>query len=319
MHALSIFDASTALVEFPLTVVNTFPADALEAETETSATRVETAEASPKNKKKHTVEPYTVTEDGRFIGQDNFEVPRSFVEFFTLFPNYVNGWVKKRLPNTASAEREDRVQELLLYLMALPEDSMHREPGARGFAEGCTDRIQTFNPEVVGGASRARFLIYVDRLLMNQFCSLYKRASSNPVTRPGTMGLHSKSAYGDEINDDFIYTVSQSYRAASDKSDHSEETETRVFVNAYLAFVAEHNPELVSVAIAIAERDTFVEAYRHLGMTEKLFMRARNRLGVLHACYIYGQNPPHQRKVYRERRPSAPRLSSASMRTAELV
>jgi hypothetical protein len=104
---------------------------------------------------------YTVSKDGHFVGDDGFVVPRSFEEFFERHPRYVRGRVRLRWPNVSSAEREDRENELLIFLMTLPEKSKFRAPGYNGLPQGCRDRIQTFSPDHAYGASKPRFFNYV--------------------------------------------------------------------------------------------------------------------------------------------------------------
>jgi hypothetical protein len=91
---------------------------------------------------------YTISEDGHFIGQDGFVVPRSFEEFFERHPRYVRGRVRLCWPNGTDSEREDHESELLIFLMSLPDKSKFRALGYNGFPDGCKDRIQTFDPDL---------------------------------------------------------------------------------------------------------------------------------------------------------------------------
>jgi len=74
--------------------------------------------------------------------------------------------------------------------------------------------------------------------------------------------------------------------------------EDAILFNELLVFVEKHNAELISVMEAISATETFVEAQKLLGLTEKLFIRARNRLGVLYTCFTSSTQPPRQLKVY---------------------
>ena len=64
-----------------------------------------------------------------------------------------------------------------------------------------------------------------------------------------------------------------------------------------LRFVKNHNPELLEIIRTIQTTDTYGEAQHALGLTERLFIRARSRLVVLYACFDKGTDPPRQRKV----------------------
>jgi hypothetical protein len=83
---------------------------------------VREAQAAPE-KRGWTGDFYTISEDGHFIGQDGFVVPRSFEEFFGRHPRYVRGRVSLCWPNGTDSEREDHESELLIFLMSLPDKS----------------------------------------------------------------------------------------------------------------------------------------------------------------------------------------------------
>jgi hypothetical protein len=242
---------------------------------------------------------YTRSEDGHYVGHDGFVVPQDFREFHERFPKYVKGFIRRRWQRASEAEVEDRESELLIFLMSLPEQSKFRMPGFNGFEFGCSDRIQIFNPENSYGASASRFFHYINMCLLNHFCSLAKKASSNPIRRYNTLSLYSTDNQGQMVDDDYIYTMTSEESKAGVNYDHV--IQDGIFVAQFIRFVDLHNPELVSVIDAIQEAETYVEAQGKLGMTEKLFIRARNRLVVLHAAFDKGEEPPRQRKVYRDR------------------
>ena len=240
---------------------------------------------------------YTVSEDGHFIGDDGFVVPRSFEEFFARHPRYVRDKVHQRWPNLSEGEREDRENELLIFLMTLPEKSKFRARGFNGFAQGCQDRIQTFYPDNAYGASKVHFFCYVKMILANRCISLAEKASSEPIRRYNTLSLHSLDPDGVVSDEAYINALSTEGGTFGMVYDHV--IENRIFVDAFLRFVKKYNPELLVIIRAIQMTDTFVEAKHALGLPSRHFARARSRLVVLYACFDKGTSPPRQRKVYR--------------------
>ena len=242
---------------------------------------------------------FTVSEDGHFIGDDGFVVPRSFEEFFERHPWYVRGRVRQRWPHVSNAEREDRENELLIFLMTLPEKSKFRAPGYNGLPHGCRDRIQTFNPDHAYGASKPRFFNYVKMILANRCTSLSAKASCDPVQRYSTLSLYSLDPGGVVIEEAYINALSGGVGTFGMVYD--QVIENRILVDEFLRFVKTYNPELLVIVRAIQMTDTFVEAQHALGFPSRLFTRARNRLVALYACFDKGTSPPRQRKVYRSR------------------
>lgn len=285
MHSDNVFDATTASVEFALP--------------DTDASEVTEQPTEPAPKPTHR-DPYTISADGHIIGHDGFQVPADFAEFYERYPHFVRGFVRRRWQRASDAEIADRVSELLIHLMDLPAESKFRAAGFNGRETGCTDRIQIFHPDSGYGASAPRFFAYINLCLLNHFCSLSKKASSNPIRRYNTLSLYSPDGEGEMVDDDYIYSMaSESYYNGCH---YDRVLEDGMLINQFVAFVEKHNPELVSVIEAIAQTETYVEAQKLLGLNEKLFLRSRNRLGVLHTCFTLGDEPPRQRKVYRSRR-----------------
>jgi hypothetical protein len=272
-----------------------------------------TASASPQPASiPSTRDTYTVL-DGHWVGHDEFVVPAAFPEFFARYPRYVSNWVARHMPSTyhSASEREDRSSDLLLHLMELPKDSKYRQPGFNGHPEGCTDRIQVFNPNNAYGASTPRFFNYINLVLRNHFISLKRKAGSNPILRYNNISLYSVDGdSGDQlINEDYLNRMSTSYRDAT--MNYDKELEQGAMVDEFRAYVEEYNPELLLVLDVIAMCGSYIEAQERLDMTEQIFMRSRNRLKVLHVCFTGSMNPPRQRKVYRARLPkSAPQAAA---------
>jgi hypothetical protein len=155
-----------------------------------AALAVQNAQAIAPEKPGWTGDLYTVSEDGHFIGQDGFVVPRSFEEFFERHPRYVRGRVRLCSPNGTDSEREDHENELLIFLMSLPDKSKFRALGYNGFPDGCKDRIQTFNPDLAYGASEPRFFNYIKIILTNNLISLWQKDASNPVRASNTFSFY---------------------------------------------------------------------------------------------------------------------------------
>jgi hypothetical protein len=297
MNTDTIFDANTAPVDFTLPEITSTELSELANEFTEAVTDSSPEQNAPKKQPRR--DPYTISEDGHIVGHDGFVVPRDFREFYERFPRYVRGFVRRRWLRASEAECEDRESELLIHLMTLPEDSKFRAAGFNGLEEGCQDRIQIFHPDSAYGASAPRFFSYINLCLLNHFCSLTKKASSNPIRRYNTLSLYSPDGEGEMVDDDYIYSMAS--QAYYNGCNYDRLLEDGMLINEFVSFVESHNPELVSVIEAIAQTETFVEAQKMLGLTEKLFLRARNRLGVLHTCFNSGEVPPRQRKVYRSR------------------
>jgi hypothetical protein len=208
----------------------------------------------------------------------------------------VRGRVRLRWPKVSSAECEDRENELLLFLMTLPEKSKFRAPGYNGLPLGCKDRIQTFSPDQAYGASKPRFFNYVKMILTNHLTSLSVKASSDPVQRYNTLSLYSLDPHGTVIDEAYINALCGEGGALVTSYDQA--IENCILVDKFQRFVKTYNPELLVIIRAIQMADTFVEAQHALGFPSRFFTRARNRLVALYACFDNGTSPPRQRKVY---------------------
>jgi hypothetical protein len=109
---------------------------------------------------------FTVTEDGHFVGDDGFVVPRNFDEFYERYPKHVLNWAKRRINHFQVDEVvEDWAQDLLIYLKFSP---------ARSFNRGETDKpcrgvIEAFDPSKQGGASELSFRKYLNAVLADMF------------------------------------------------------------------------------------------------------------------------------------------------------
>jgi len=241
----------------------------------------------------NTRDPYIVSEDGHIVGHDGFVIPKDFAEFYERYPLHVRNFVRINWTHASDSDRQDREQQLLMHLMTLSPDSKFREPGFNGLENGCADRVQIFHPDRAYGASAKRFFWYINHYLRNHFFSQGRKANSNPVRRASTMSM------ADAAGEEFVY--SRLSKQFSSGCNHDLILEEAVIVNQFLEYVELYNPELIFILDVIGQAESFVDAQRELGITERPFLYARNRLMVLHRHFLTGQVPPRQRKVYRSR------------------
>jgi hypothetical protein len=174
---------------------------------------------------------------------------------------------------------------------------------ASGRPGGCTDRIMTFDPERVHGASAGLFFGYINRILRNQFLSLEARRQSNPLTRRGTLRIVDGDSYDEsgaannEINAELVSALQKRPFPRL-----RESPEACAIASRFLDFVRELNPELIPVLESISSCTTYAEAQADLGLDDRLFSRARSRLRLLYTCFAAGRPVPKQRRIYRTRR-----------------
>jgi len=264
-------------------------------------------------------EVYTIAEDGHFIGADGFNVPRNAHEFFQRFPNHVRSFVDRHMMWHSVADREDRTSELQIFLLSLPPVSKFREPGYNGLPNGCTDRIQVFHPDNAHGASKPRFLAFINYMLLNAFISLMKKQGSNPIERVTNLPYFHTQVSGEGervyVDDDYLHKLIPDCFVQTMYA--CWVMEDSIMYDEVCAFISAHNPDLMPVFKAISSCGSFVDAQRLLGMSEQLFTRARNRLRRLMECYGEGTTPPRQRKIYRPRASKrTPTIVSAQKRHA---
>ncbi len=250
------------------------------------------------------VDAYTISPDGHFVGVDGYVVPASYGEFLERHPLHIRNFVRRHMAKSSRDDQQDREQELHLYLMTLPEVTIYRAPGYNGRPEGCSDRVQTFHPERSYGASKPRFLNFINYLLIHAFISLAKKAHNNPVVRTNNLIIVTGAlADATFVDDEYLHYAIPSISARSQVL--QDAVENHVVLDEVQAYVETHNPELASVFQVLLSCDTYIEAQQTLGLSDQLFTRARNRLQDLMECYASGSQPPTQRKVYRPRKPKA--------------
>jgi hypothetical protein len=119
--------------------------------------------------------PFSVSEDGHYVGNDGFVVPRNFDEFYERYPKYVLNWVTRRINHFQVDEAvEDWTQDLLVYLKFSPARSFNRGEADRA----CRGVIETFDPYKQGGASELSFRKCLNAVLADMFNAI---AAKRPV------------------------------------------------------------------------------------------------------------------------------------------
>jgi hypothetical protein len=137
-------------------------------------------------------ESFSVTADGRYVGEDGFHVPKDFREYFESDPLRVRRWLRRRLAGRFAKDTIlDLEQDLLLYLCSLSPDSRFRQKGANGRPDGCTDVIQCFDPARHFGATAARFHHFINLCLANRLSSILAKQGRNPLCDPRDVSLAS--------------------------------------------------------------------------------------------------------------------------------
>jgi len=247
--------------------------------------------------KPYSGDSFTTDEDGHFVGDDGFVVPRDFGEFYMKYPEYTRRWVMKRIHRiSVDMDVEDWEADLLMHLRYLPPSSKYRQPGShRWHPEGCEDVIQIFDPILQYGASARRFFNYVKNCLSNRYSTIYSKQSKNPICTMGNLVLGMPAEeYSEVVDDEYVHHhCVQPFKPVSE--------DVKIFLEEYRCFVNKTDPELLEVMAAIAQAGNYREAMEDMSMTEQEFNRARNRMRVLKDCFLKGSTVPKQRKPYKKR------------------
>ena len=232
--------------------------------------------------------------DGRYLGSDGFVVPRDFPEFFKLFPDYVQRWVSKHSPASASEEdKEDWTQDLLIHLSRLPLTSKYREAGKK-------DIVATFDPLRHYGANEARFRSYINLCLANKFRTMYSKRMKDALCRPGNFYLDKEEPDEDLCTvDELCHRHSALLRAAQKTS--QKQTNDRAFHQEFLNFVRREDAKALPTVEALMTTGTRGEAAYWLGVAELEFDRLHTRVRHLARCFLRGEPVPKQRRPYMKR------------------
>lgn len=274
------------------------PSEAVEVDIIEDAVPVESIFEEPKP---YTGDPFTISQDGHYIGKDGFRVPMNFEEFYSENSNYVRRWVQKRIyKNFVDDDVLDWEAELLMHLHSLPERSKARTPGYNNHPNGCHDVIESFNPTLQYGASAPRFFNYINRCLGNRFNTLYSKQSKNPVCIAGNYAMGDMSNDQHEVVDDeYLYSHSSHLGQIAHSATLAQDS--KMFLGEFMAFVEKHEPGLIPVINIIANTNTFGEAREELSMDNSNFQRCRSRIKILKDCFLENSVVPKQRKEYRRR------------------
>lgn len=126
---------------------------------------------------------FSVSEDGHYVGNDGFVVPRSLDEFYERYPKYVINWVRRRLNHFQVDEVvEDWAQDLLVYLKFSPARSFNRGEADKA----CREVIEAFDPDEQGGASETTFRKYLNAVLAQALNTIQAKRQGRDISRiPG--------------------------------------------------------------------------------------------------------------------------------------
>lgn len=248
----------------------------------------------------YTGDPFSVSKDGHYVGNDGYIIPKTFAEFYEKHPNYVRRWASKWLHKSEDDDAvRDWEQDLLLYLHYLPETSRARTPNDR-HPKGCTDVIQCFDPFRQYGASERRFRNYLNICLHNRSLTINGRQSKNPIYRRDNLAIGTP----DEndvvvIDDEYVHSHSEALERKAEEA--SANVEKRILVKRFMEYVLDAQPELYDTLLAISETGTLRDAQEVLGVDEATFNRDRKRIIQLKEAFMDGGPVQKQRKPYKKR------------------
>ncbi len=167
----------------------------------------------------------------------------------------------------------------------------------------CTDLIQCFNPYSCFGASKRRFLSYVNRCLANRFSTILNKNLKNPIMRDGNL-VYDPTATAEEMaehpglgGEEYIHQNSGLQRERIHRAE--ENGEHKLFLSAFKDFLKEHEPSLIPMMGAISVAETQEEAQAILGITPQVFHHNKKRLKILGECFRNGEGIPQWRKYKR--------------------
>jgi hypothetical protein len=131
---------------------------------------------------------FSVAEDGHYVSDDGWVVPKNFDEFYDRYPKYILNWVTKRLNRFAVDEDvEDWAQDFLIYLKFSPARFFNRGETD----EACRDVIEAFDPYEQGGASELSFRKYLNAVLACLFEAVAAKRPGHDV--PPILGEETKA------------------------------------------------------------------------------------------------------------------------------
>jgi hypothetical protein len=273
-------------------------------------TAVGSAVSQPRSSGKS--DPFSVTRDGNFVGQDGFIVPKNFGEFYAKYPNYVRRWAIKRLGRVGYTDAvRDLEQDMLLFLFSLPKTSKFREPSEE-HPHGCTDVIQCFNPLRQYGASERRWRCWLNLCLSNRASTIYQRQKKDALIRKNNIAFDAASdSAGVSVDDEYIHRHSEILQRKS--AEQSSAVEKRLLANQFVDFVLEKEPRLYSTLLAISETGTLRDAQELLQVDESTLSRNRRRIAQLKDALLDGGPISKQRRPYKKRAEAHAHTTPASI------
>lgn len=245
----------------------------------------------------YTGDPFEGNE-GHFVGNDGFVVPKDFVEFYERYPNYVRNWVSKRMrKSSADPDVEDWTNTLLMHLCSLPkgkevldeETNEIKITGGKLYQLGFTDVINAFNPWSVYGASAKRFFSFINRCLQNKLISLSSKKGKDAMTHIAFSLTDPNPDSGSEDNQRTSHEyllMDKSTLYANEVNAEMPKTMDRILVEQFTNFLEKKNPDLIPLAKAIMDKDGVEEIVRALGINHNTFLRSRKKLIQLSKDFV---------------------------------
>ena len=232
--------------------------------------------------------------DGHFVDSDGFVVPKDFAEFVEKFPNYTYKWVRNNLKSPLVRSKDDALDwasHLNEHLMTISDKK--REAGK-------TDVIQCFDPVAACGATKAKFLYFVDVCLKRRSVSILRHLQTDAL-HDSTRGESNVSLQESDSNseghssvEEQIYEVSELHTIPGQAADHRDKKD---LIDGFRAFVSLHDPYILTVIKYVENSDTYSEIIRRLPhYSEHKFANDRLRMKELMDCYQTGRVPRPKRR-----------------------
>ena len=200
-------------------------------------------------------------------GQEAFVPPANFAEFYDRYPQMVNWWLRRRMKCPIEIV-QDYEQSLLVHLMGRSKNMA---------AAGIPDRIATY---VQGPDTRSPWGAWVSyicgTLLRNEYIKLVEKEArhgverrANTISLPTTdeefRAFQSQKGQG---HLDMTPGQVHDFDAAAICPSHGPMVVSSVFWSGFIAYVEDHQPEIVPVLRALEDHDTFTAACNALGLKQ---------------------------------------------------
>lgn len=234
----------------------------------------------------YTGEPFTG--DGeRFIGIDEFVVPRNFTEFYRRYPNCVRNWVSKKLRKASThPDIEDWTNTLLGHLCTVPQGKIieatdkekARHVGGSFAKRGFVDVVNAYNPWAQHGASAKHFFSFVYKCLANKYTSLNSKHRKDAMWHQQfSLDADTPNAPNPEVGREYLL-MSRSTQYAGEVQEAVPKTADQIFVDQFKDFLNHRDPSLIPLVDALMHKDKIEEILAVLGTDHNSFLRDRKRL-----------------------------------------